>query len=558
MTHTAKRRLLTALAGALAPLACAGEGTGDTSATVASVASVDTTLTTAAASTAGTTAATTGSAADTSSESGTTGAAPPTYCSDLDVHLVVDPDAKIFDPDSRLALHSALDRLVKETGATVRVHAGTGSEFPLPTACLADFPDISEGPVIVWGEAGKVALGTHGALNCLLTDVAKYQSDFDEGDYLLSGLLFPILEEDAWPTPGATGLAVLIGADDDQQGGMYARPGMASEAFLRIVADGDRRRAAAFTYGQDADELELFALSFGDAHGTRSRHYDRQDTPFTAAIAEWSDQALAACDDFDRVDDIPEPEGCKRIDILFVIDGSGSMSEEQRALAGLNGEPPVFAEFTDALLAELTDVEDFHVGVVSTQLGVTRLHTHRDYPAVPESADTECGLPPGQRWIVGPSPELEPQFACIGATLADVDEFPTYNAAKALADPENAGFLRDDSLLFVVIVTDEDTQDWSEATMTEIRALLLDAVDGDLARLVVLAIIGDQGTFEMPKTVCSGPYGGAAPGRRITSIVRSLRERGHTQDICAGSMTATFESILGEVVSACEAFTPIP
>ena len=40
--------------------------------------------------------------------------------------------------------------------------------------------------------------------------------------------------------------------------------------------------------------------------------------------------------------------GCKRVDILFVIDGSESMAEEQAALSGDGGMTPVFAEFTDA------------------------------------------------------------------------------------------------------------------------------------------------------------------------------------------------------------------
>jgi hypothetical protein len=110
---------------------------------------------------------------------------------------------------------------------------------------------------------------------------------------------------------------------------------------------------------------------------------------FAAALKEWQAQAIGACDDFDQEAALAEPAGCERIDVLFVIDGSGSMTEEQAALAGGGGEPAVFAEFTDALAAELTSVEDFHVGVVSTELGSTRLHTHRYEPKeapTPENA----------------------------------------------------------------------------------------------------------------------------------------------------------------------------
>ena len=488
----------------------------------------------------------------------TEGAEARTFCAAIDVSLVIDPAARVFDPESRQAIRELLDRLVKETGSIVRVLPNTGSEILFTSECLDGLGDAAEGPVIVWGEGGAVNPGVHDALACLFPKIRFYEGAVDDGDQLFSGLMFPILSEPSWPTPGATGLAILLAGTDDRQGGMYARPGMASEAYLRLVAGGDRRRAAAFTYGEGGAELELFALSLGDASGSRSRYADRAEEPFAAALAAWGDQAVAACDDFDREPEPEPPAGCKRIDVLFVIDGSGSMLQEQRALAGLDGEPPVFAEFTDALLAKLTEVEDFHVGVVSTQIGATLLHTHRGSPAVPESPESACGLPPGQRWIVGPTPLLAEQFACVGAAEADVDEVAAYNAWQALADPGNAGFRRDDALLFVVLLTDEDTQDANLATEVEIRDGILAAAGGDLRRLIALAIVGDQGVFEAPKTTCTGPYGQAVPGRRITSIVRSLRDRGHTQDLCAGSMAATFAAILDDVANACAMFTPVP
>ena len=95
-------------------------------------------------------------------------------------------------------------------------------------------------------------------------------------------------------------------------------------------------------------------------------------------------------------------------------------------------------------------------------------------------------------------------------------------------------------------------------TMREIRQKLLAAVDDDLNRLVVLAIAGGQGVFEMPETTCEGVYGLAVPGRRIISITRSFRERGLFQNICEGDLAKTFTAALSSVVSACEAFAPVP
>jgi hypothetical protein len=491
----------------------------------------------------------------TSAETGgetTTGGPKTALCPALDVSLVMDPTAPIYNQASRDALIALLDDLVLETGARVRLLANVGSEFMLTTQCLAD---LGGGAILTWGDNFAVEPGAADALDCLMEAALAYESELDGGAWMFSGLMFPILERPDWPDPEASGLAILLSGSDDQLGGMYSRAGMTSEAYIRLVGGGDRSRVATLTFGDAADELQTFTYSLG----TRSLYRDLHFSTLAAAVEAWTPEAIGVCDDYDRVPELPEAEGCKRIDILFVIDGSLSMTDEQRALAGLDGEPPVFAAFTDALLSELTDVEDFHVGVVTADPGASLLHTHREYPELPESPETDCGLPPGQRWIVGPSADLEAQFACVGATRAlSIDEHTALNGALALHDPANAGFLRDDSLLFVVLITDEDTQDFTVTSRVWIHDAYLEAVGGDPSRLIVLAIAGDQGIYEMPKTICQGPYGGAAPGRRLTSIVRSFADRGHTQDICAGSMTATFESILDDVVSACQAVAPIP
>lgn len=478
----------------------------------------------------------------------TGGPPPPTFCAQLDVSLVIDPLSTVMLPAGRAALVEHLDDLVEETGAKVRVLPTVASELPQQTDC--------GDPILVWGEAGQVDPAAPAALQCRLDAIKSYDYVFDSGDSMFSGLMFPILDRADWPAAGASGLALLFARKDDMQKNMYAQPGQAAEAYLRLVGDGDRRRVAALTHGDGADELQMFALSLGET----SRHFERTTTPADVALATFTPLAIQTCEDFDLVPPPPEqePSGCKRIDVLFVIDGSGSMLEEQQALRGTNGQPPVFAEFTDALLAELTDVEDFRVGVVSSTYGKTALHTHRDQPAVAESPATDCGLPPGQRWLVGPSPTLTAEFECLAATRSATEEVTYLNAAEALHDPANAGFLRDDSLVFVVLLTDEDTYDHIYTTMHEIRAELLAAVGDDLSRLVVLAIAGGQGVFEMPETTCQGVYGEAVPGRRIISITRSFRERGLFQNICEGDLAKTFTAALGDVVSACEAFEPVP
>lgn len=539
----------------LALLAACGDSTGaSTSAGPDTTGSVTTGVTSImpATSTTGTTSEPTPT---TTATDATTGE-PATYCSQLDISLVAQPDLDIYTDKHRAAFAAYLEQLVVTTGARVRLLANAGTEFTLQTDCLLPLGNAKDDPVLVYGEAGVVDPEAPAALDCLLTALDSYTSDFDQGNFYFSGLLFPIFELEQWPAPGATHLAMLLAKSDDVQDNIYAQPGLAAEAYLRIAGEQDRRRVAAFTYGNGASKLEIFGLAISD----KSRHYELEQTELISALIDYVPTAIQLCDDFDHEPPFqPDPPpGCKRIDVLFTVDGSGSMTEEQAALRGADGMPPVFAEFTDALLAELTDVEDFHVGVVSPQEDVTLLGTHRDFPVVPESPETSCGVPPGQRWLVGPSPTLAADFECIAATKSGTLEVTAFNTAEALHDPENAGFLRDDSLLFVVILTDEDTHDQDLSTMVDIRRRMLSAVDDRLDRLVVLGIAAGAGVFEDPKSVCGGPYGNAAPARRLASIVASFRERGSFQNICDGDLASKFSDELAAVVSACKDYDPVP
>jgi len=547
------RRPLAALALVLAcgdSTATTGAGTSSGTTTVASITPTEVTPPT-------TTDATT-VAATTGDSDGTTGEPPPpppTYCGQIDVSLALHPALPIYGPTTRAAFHEFFTDLVEQTGARVRVLPNVGTEVLVHTDCLVPLGNAADDPILVYGEAGVVDPDAPDALDCALTVLDDYTSDFDEGNWFFSGLLFPMLELD-WPGDGATSLGILAAASDEAQNNMYAQPGIAAEAYVRLVGDGDRRKVGVLTFGDDAGRLEIFGLAVSET----SRHYERSQIDLFDALADWTPTAVKTCEDFDYEPPFePDPPtGCERIDVLFAIDGSLSMKGEQDALRGVDGMPPVFAEFTDALLMELTDVEDFHVGVVSSEQGYTQMHTHRDFPATPEGPGSDCGLPPGQRFLVGPSPTLADEFACIAATDSEDDmEVTVYNLAESLHDPQNAGFLRDDSLLFAVILTDEDTDDGHLARMVDIRQRMLDAVGGDPGRLLVLAIAGGMGTFEAPKTTCMGVYGFAAPGRRVASIVRSFRERGLVQNLCEGDLPATFIDVLDDVVSACEAYEPV-
>lgn len=174
--------------------------------------------------------------------------------------------------------------------------------------------------------------------------------------------------------------------------------------------------------------------------------------------------ALAACTDHSLYALDPEPavsftqkfgSGAPRIvDILFVVDSSGSMREEQQ---GLSVAFPAFAR-------ALGDLEplSWRLGVTTTDLGGF------GYPLTGCWGDGDSGglrpvNPAGDLWLWGedgatnaPGGDIVRAFAATATvgTGGCAFEMPLQAARRAIA---NAGaFLRDDALLAVIVVSDED------------------------------------------------------------------------------------------------------
>lgn len=164
-----------------------------------------------------------------------------------------------------------------------------------------------------------------------------------------------------------------------------------------------------------------------------------------------------------------------KLDILFVIDNSNSMREEQDAVSR------EVTAFIDELKKGGGVPSDFNVGVITTAVYLNgRLGNQTfvlNYPrqsgklrAVPvELADGGLDLEPanGERILVGTDPDFLPKFARIirQGTTGSGQETPFEAIRLALLSElittpldggGNQGFLRDDARLLVVILTDED------------------------------------------------------------------------------------------------------
>jgi hypothetical protein len=160
------------------------------------------------------------------------------------------------------------------------------------------------------------------------------------------------------------------------------------------------------------------------------------------------------------------------VDILFAIGNeTGTTALQQELILG-------FPSFTQALAGLPAGLPNVHVGIVSASMGAGAFTPDACpaggdqgvFQAAPRGACAVTGLADGQRFIsnVGGQANyagaLEDVFACIAA-LGDggcAFQAPFASVARALgADgqpppPDNAGFLRPDALLVVVVLTDQD------------------------------------------------------------------------------------------------------
>lgn len=170
-----------------------------------------------------------------------------------------------------------------------------------------------------------------------------------------------------------------------------------------------------------------------------------------------------------------QTEPSRKLDVLFVIDNSGSMFDEESELADR------FRDFIDTLSSRMGEMPSIHIGVVSTDMGTGMYPVGtRGSPGACDatgdkglllSVPTSDGCPtPDGHFIIDeggstqsgnyPPGELAETFACIAHLppygCGFEQPFEAMRTALTTDDPTNAGFLRPDAMLLVVLVTDED------------------------------------------------------------------------------------------------------
>lgn len=155
-----------------------------------------------------------------------------------------------------------------------------------------------------------------------------------------------------------------------------------------------------------------------------------------------------------------------KVDILFMIDDSPSMAPKQKALLGS------FPELVTRIQALATDgvPASFHIGVVDSDLGAGpyTLNQGQCHPGGDGGKLRTCATLPGISYIDYDSAsgasnlgtvDVATAFTCL-ASVGEAGcgfEHQLESVYRALTTPSlNPGFLRDDALLVVVWLTDED------------------------------------------------------------------------------------------------------
>lgn len=248
-------------------------------------------------------------------------------------------------------------------------------------------------------------------------------------------------------------------------------------------------------------------------------------------------------------------EGCKKVDVIISIDHSDSMYEEIAAMAG-----PAFDSFPTALLAVNQGLENFQLGVMDACNNPAILHD----TGMTAGA---CDFSTGTNYMSSNSPNLFDEYHCVTdlafngymgtadfCSMNNDDEQPANTAADAINNPfindQNDGFLRDDAVLFVVAMTDEDEQPVPFATPQQIYDKIVEAKGGDVNAVVFLGVAGGSD--------CLGPYGSAQNATNMKAVTQLFIDEGQGMfwDLCGGQLEMAFEMVLETIDSACVNFDP--
>jgi hypothetical protein len=265
-----------------------------------------------------------------------------------------------------------------------------------------------------------------------------------------------------------------------------------------------------------------------------------------------------------------------------VIDNSGSMSDEQDSLIAS------FPGFMQTIQATLTDAQDYHIMVTDTDqvwggectilcdffggtcpdiptypcdtgapsVCDTTLGAGVTYPLGSDATNQPCAFSSGARYMDTTQPDLSAAFQCAAKVGSDGDGNEKAMSAmvgalsEELAMPGgcNEGFVRDDAILVVTLITDEEDKG-STGIPEGWYANIIASKGGDATAIVMLGLINDA---DQPAPLCPAETEDAVKLRTFIDMFPN-KIRG---SVCEPSYNSFFEEAVALIDQTCDDFVP--
>ncbi len=353
---------------------------------------------------------------------------------------------------------------------------------------------------------------------------------------------------------------------NDQEAG--EQDGSTSADTTQDTTQGDVDTTATSTASDTADTTGPDSSSSADttdATDATATDTSASDTATTSDTAT-SDTATT---------DTGMPDICNKVDFLFVIDNSISMLPEQDALTAAF---PLFIQSIedsldtdDHLLVTDTDLSgwctpgncanpnnlhptcqgansyactgDFDDCDITLGAGVVR-------PAGQGASNTFCDPLGGNRYLIETEPDKVGKFDCMAHVgLAGFPQERPVDAIVQAISPGlngagdcNDAFLRDDAILVVTFISDDDGNN-EVNSMQEAYDALVTAKGGDADRIVMLGLI------PAPDNNCSFTPGA---GEHWLSLIDMFGDRGLHGPVCDPDYAQFFQGAVDVIVQACQ------
>ena len=272
--------------------------------------------------------------------------------------------------------------------------------------------------------------------------------------------------------------------------------------------------------------------------------------------------------DFGGIPDVGElDDGCNAVDFLFVIDNSGSMGAAQTNLVAN------FPAFIDGIQATLSDVESYHVGIASSDAYAGNPIECRQLGALVtsttgfDSSNAACGPYTEGFSYITEEDDLTTAFQCAAriGTSGAANELMATAMENAISDDLNAegacneGFIRDNALLVVVLITDEadgpgdfegapplNTSAGTPQTWFDSVVAAKNDIPENAAALVLTNYAGGP---------CP-PQFEWEDGSNLVEFAGLFGENGFTAGICEPDYGPSFANATAVIQQACENFIP--